>query len=105
MTNDSSYPTVIGLEEHIKMKNLPREPLIVAIDDLDGGFEFVYWCKDTKEAESVYEDVKKNLPDREGRHAHIFILVKDTTGYDCSPTRVITDPDCIDYIDLPEEEK
>ncbi len=74
----------IELEDYIKLKNLPREPFIVTIDNPCGGFEFVHWCKDIREAEIIYEDVKKNLPDREGRHAHIFILVKNTTGYDCS---------------------
>ena len=59
------------------------EPWIVALDDLEGGFEIVYWCTDHQEALDFYAEQQTRdytnvptYPDKEGRNIHIFQMLK-----------------------------
>ena len=58
------------------------EPWIVVVDDLEGGFEIVYWCTDHQEALDFYTSLQNRdyppgptYPDKEGRNAHIFQMI------------------------------
>jgi len=58
------------------------EPWVVVTDDLNGGFEIVYWCIDAQEAYDFYTSLQNRdyppgptYPDKEGRNAHIFQMI------------------------------
>jgi len=58
------------------------EPWVVVVDDLEGGFELVYWCTDAQEAYDFYASLQNRdytpdptYPDKEGRNAHIFQMI------------------------------
>ena len=58
------------------------EPWVVVVDDLEGGFELVYWCTDAQEAYDFYASLQNRdytpdptYQDKEGRNAHIFQMI------------------------------
>lgn len=58
-----------------------KEPFIVCIDDLYGGFELVDWFKTEDEATEEYLSWGEKYPDEKGRNQHIFKMIR-TTGHD-----------------------
>ena len=58
-----------------------KEPFIVCVDDLGGGFEIVGWFTTEDEAIKEYESWEEEYPDEEGRNKHIFKMIR-TTGQD-----------------------
>ena len=62
-----------------------KEPFIICMDDLGGGFEMIGWSKTEEEATKVYESWEGEYPDREGRNKHIFKMIR-TTGQDLGRT-------------------
>jgi len=59
-----------------------KETWLVAIDNLEGGFELTFWSETENEANEFYEkELNGNYPDKEGRNKHIFKMVR-TSGND-----------------------
>ena len=62
-----------------------KEPFIVCVDDLEGGFEIVGWFMTEDEAIKEYESWEEEYPDEDGRNKHIFRMIR-TTGQDLGDT-------------------
>ena len=67
-------------------KKLVKEPFIVCVDDLEGGFEIVGWFMTEDEAIKEYESWEEEYPDEDGRSKHIFRMIR-TTGQDLGETQ------------------
>ena len=63
-----------------------KEPYIVCMDDISGGFELVGWYKTEEEATKDYDSWEGEYPDKEGRNKHIFKMIR-TTGQDLGETQ------------------
>lgn len=68
-----------------------KEPFIVCMDDLGGGFEMVSWNKTEEEATKEYDSWEKKYPDEEGRNKHIFKMIL-TTGTDLDQDSTGSEP-------------
>ena len=62
-----------------------KEPFIVCVDDLGGGFEIIAWFTTEDKAIKEYESWEEEYPDEEGRNKHIFRMIR-TTGQDLGET-------------------
>jgi len=62
-----------------------KEPFIVCVDDLEGGFEIVGWFMTEDEVIKEYESWEEEYPDEDGRNKHIFRMIR-TTGQDLGET-------------------
>ena len=58
-----------------------KEPFIICVDDLGGGFEMIFWAKTEEDAIKEYESWDDEYPDSKGRNKHIFKMIR-TTGQD-----------------------
>lgn len=70
-------------------KKLVKEPFIVCVDDLEGGFEIVGWFMTEDEAIKEYESWEEEYPDEDGRNKHIFRMIR-TTGQDLGDTAEVS---------------
>ena len=63
------------------------EPFIVTIDDVEGGFEMVYWSETYKEAKKFYDELDQEAwqeyPDKQGRHKRLWVVAHSSEDPDC----------------------
>jgi len=64
-----------------KRFEMDKEPFLVCVDDLSGGFELISWKRTEDAANDEYDAWDEEYPDREGRNKHIFKMIR-TTGQD-----------------------
>lgn len=66
------------------------EPFIVTIDDVNGGFEMVYWSETMKDAKKFYDELDQEAwqeyPDKQGRHKRFWTLIESS-----DPTQVTSE--------------